>query len=187
MIAALVLGGGRATRLGGTDKAAIVVDGRPLVEHVYAALDGAVVIAVGPDSLARPGVRVVREDPPFGGPVAALAAGLAALAPSVDEVLVLACDLPRADGIVAQLSAATFPDDADAVLLRDAGGRTQWLAGRYRVAALRRAVAAVARVDGAAMRQVAASLRIVAVDDDREASIDLDTWPEVESYRGERG
>ncbi|GAA1086370.1 molybdenum cofactor guanylyltransferase [Tsukamurella strandjordii] len=181
--AALVLGGGRATRLGGADKAAVEIAGVPLVERVYAAVRGLPVIAVGPPSLARPGVTVVREEPPFGGPVAALAAGVAALAPGIGEVLVLACDLPRAAGIVDQLTAAPLPDDADALVLRDAGGRLQWLAARYRMAPLRRALAALPAVDGAPMRAVLDGLRFVALDDDRDAALDLDTWADVEGYR----
>ncbi|MES2867290.1 MAG: NTP transferase domain-containing protein, partial [Actinomycetota bacterium] len=72
----IVLGGGRSARLGGVDKSAVEVDGIALIDHVYAAIRGCrPVIAVGPDGIGRHGVRVVREDPPFGGPAAAVAAG----------------------------------------------------------------------------------------------------------------
>ncbi|ADG78954.1 molybdenum cofactor guanylyltransferase [Tsukamurella paurometabola] len=184
MSVALVLGGGRASRLDGADKASVKIDGVALVDRVYAALRGHAVIAVGPPSLARPGITVVREAPPFGGPVAALAAGLAVTPEGGDEVLVLACDLPRAAGIVQRLSAASFPDAIDALVLRDAGGRMQWLAGRYRLPALRRAVAALPRVDGAAMRAVTDQLRLEAVADHGDA-VDLDTWADVERFRAD--
>lgn len=53
-------------------------------------------------------MRLTVEEPAFGGPVAGLAAGLAALPAieSTDEVLVLACDLPGPAAAVAVLDAA---------------------------------------------------------------------------------
>ncbi|HCS59936.1 MAG TPA: molybdopterin-guanine dinucleotide biosynthesis protein, partial [Microbacterium sp.] len=51
MTAAIILTGGRASRLGGVDKASVEIDGIPLVDHVYAAVTGcAPIIAVGPPS-----------------------------------------------------------------------------------------------------------------------------------------
>ncbi|MDC7121706.1 NTP transferase domain-containing protein [Cellulomonas fimi] len=77
---AVVLAGGRARRLGGTDKGAVVVAGQALLDHALAAVAGArAIVVVGPPSVARPGVPTVQESPAFGGPVAGLAAGLAAL------------------------------------------------------------------------------------------------------------
>ena len=191
--AAIVLAGGRASRLGGADKASVEVAGRRLVDHVYAAVaDCAPVIAVGPDSLARPGVTVVREEPPFGGPVAALAAALKAMAGLPEdspartpgaEAWVLACDLPRAGRIVAALEDVPIPAGADAVVLADGDGRAQWLAGRYRLEALHRAVAELGRVDGAALRHLLAPLTVHTVVDTADASLDLDTWSAVEKYR----
>jgi molybdopterin-guanine dinucleotide biosynthesis protein A len=80
--AVIVLAGGAAQRLGGRDKPALPVGGRPMLDRVLAAASGATRrIVVGP---ARAGVPAdviqVREEPPGGGPVAALAAGLVALA-----------------------------------------------------------------------------------------------------------
>lgn len=182
-----MLAGGRGTRLGGVDKAAVQLGGAPLVDRVYAALTGTVVIAVGPDSLARPGVRVVREDPPFGGPVAALAAGLAALpaaqsAPQT-EVWLLACDLPRAGAAVELLAAVELGPDIDGAVLVDADDRAQWLAGRYRTAALRAAVGALDSPVGAPMKAVTAALRLRAVPDPDAAALDLDTWAAIDDYR----
>ncbi|PFG30571.1 molybdenum cofactor guanylyltransferase [Paramicrobacterium agarici] len=190
MNAAIILAGGRASRLGGTDKASVDVGGRMLLEHVLAAVAGcAPIIVVGPPHLAQtvlrpyPEVTLVREDPPFTGPVAALAAALDAL-PDADspETWLLACDLPRAGDIVAQLS-APIPPNADAVALVDADGREQWLAGRYRVPALRSAVDAVPQLSGASMRQLLSSIRLHLVPDRLGASCDLDTWAAINHYR----
>lgn len=182
--AAVVLAGGRASRLGGADKAAVVVDGRPLVDHVLAAVDECdEIVLVGPPALDRAGVVLVREDPPFGGPVAAIAAALDGLEASEGETWLLACDLPRAARIVELLGDATPPDEVDGLVLADADGRSQWLAGRYRVASLRRAIEALPEVDGASMRALLATLRIATLPDPDGAALDLDTWPAIEHYR----
>lgn len=183
MTAAIVLAGGRAARMGGADKASIDVGGRTLIDAVYDALAGAdPVIAVGPQSVSRPGVQVIREDPPFGGPVAGLAAALGAVGDSA-EVWLLACDLPRAEAVVAQLRDVALAAVDDAVVLEDADGRIQWLAGRYRTESLRRAVAALTSARDASMRALTAGLSLRTVVDRAGAAIDLDTWDDVRDYR----
>jgi molybdopterin-guanine dinucleotide biosynthesis protein A len=181
--AAIVLAGGRGARLGGADKAAVDIDGLPLVDHVYRAVAGLPIIAVGPDSLARPGVRVVRERPPFGGPVAALAAGLAALPATVEQVWLLSCDLPRAGAVVALLSAAELRPGDDGVVPVDTDGRPQWLAGRYRTGPLRAAMSGLGDPAGASMRALLTGLSLFTVPDDDGAALDLDTWDAIEDYR----
>lgn len=133
----------------GSDKAALIIEGRSLLARaIDACADCSVIVVVAADTPAdvEPS-RVTRtlEDPPFGGPVAGLAAGLAALPPADpgDEVLVLACDLPRVAAAVRTLIDA--PLGPDGSCLADADGRPSYLTGRYRRAALRRAVPAAAR------------------------------------------
>lgn len=84
LLDAIVLAGGRSSRLGGSPKAELLVEGRRLVDiAVEAALAAGCrhVVVVGPDALAPlpTAVALTRENPPFGGPAAALAAGLTAL------------------------------------------------------------------------------------------------------------
>ena len=78
---AVVLAGGTARRLGGVSKPDVELAGRRLLDHALAATAGARrVVVVAPASVAVPdGVTRTLEDPPHGGPVAGLAAGLAAL------------------------------------------------------------------------------------------------------------
>lgn len=187
MTAAIVLAGGRASRLGGTDKANLHVDGRPLIDAAYESVaEARPVIVVGPESIARSGVTVVQEDPPFGGPVAGIDAAFDQL-PADDhtpsEIWLLACDLPRASLIVAQLREIPIPESADAIILRDADGRDQWLAGRYRTASLRSALESLPEVRDVSMRRLVAGLNIHTVDDRLGAAVDLDTWADVEQYR----
>ena len=93
---AVVLAGGAARRLGGADKPAVRVGGRPLLDRVLAACTGAAstVVVAEPRPTAR-SVIWAREDPPGGGPLAALAAGLRHT--SAEHVVVLSADLPFLD------------------------------------------------------------------------------------------
>ncbi|KAB1987576.1 NTP transferase domain-containing protein [Streptomyces triticiradicis] len=90
---AVVLAGGAARRLGGEDKPGVRVGGRRLLDRVLAACADATrtVVVADPRSTARP-VEWAREDPPGGGPLAALDAGLRHTA--APYVLVLSADLP---------------------------------------------------------------------------------------------
>jgi molybdopterin-guanine dinucleotide biosynthesis protein A len=159
---AVVLAGGRGRRLGGVDKATLEVGGRALLARVLDSVpDAGHRVVVGPGPLPR-GARavLVREEPPGGGPVAALGAGLAAVRDPV--VVVLACDLPFADGapavLVAALAAAGA--DADAAVARDADGRAQPLMAAYRRDTLARVLADLEPLQGRAMREVVARLRV---------------------------
>src|SRR5690606_26614815 len=77
----VILAGGTAARLGGADKASIELGGRTLLEiAIDAFLDADEVVVVGPETVrtTRP-VTFVREDPPLGGPVVGLLAGVESL------------------------------------------------------------------------------------------------------------
>lgn len=87
MVTGIVLAGGRATRFG-ADKLVAPFDGRPLLDHAILAVTSVsdeVVVVIGTNG-GRPRlpadagtrVRVVRDSVADGGPLAGLAAGLAA-------------------------------------------------------------------------------------------------------------
>ncbi|WP_372593755.1 molybdenum cofactor guanylyltransferase [Actinotalea sp.] len=185
---AIVLAGGGGTRLGGTDKAAVTVGGRPMLAHVLDAVAAARrVVVVGPPTLDTRGAERVQEDPPFGGPAAGLAAGLDHLGPGGDvPVLVLACDLPLAGRIVPVLLEALDPvtdhSGCDAVAAVDADGRCQYLLAVYRRPALAAAVAtlrASGGLHGASMRRLVEQLDVRPVPDLTGAARDGDTWEDV--------
>ena len=190
---AVVLAGGQARRLGGLVKAEITLAGRPMIEYV---LDGVAdarrVVIVGPPQLAqpakpgRPAVSAVLEDPPYGGPVAGLAAGLAAI-PKPERaplIALLACDAPRAGrAIPSLLKALERVPDSDGARLVDADGNRQNLLAVYRAASLRGAVASADRrgdVRGMSMRALVAHLRLLDVPDYDGLGFDADTWEAVE-------
>ncbi|WP_406210475.1 DUF6457 domain-containing protein [Streptomyces decoyicus] len=111
----IVLAGGAARRLGGADKPSLSVGGRPLLDRVLAACpDAAITVVVGPRRPATRAVVHALEDPPGGGPLAALDAGLRHT--TAPTVLVLSADLPFLTAATVQslLEAATRTDGAAA-------------------------------------------------------------------------
>ena len=153
--AAVVLAGGRAARLGGQAKPQLDVGGRSMLVSVLSAVaDAQPRVVVGPPQDVPPDVVVVREEPPRGGPVAALKAGLAQV--PTDVVAVLAGDLPflTADLVRSLRERLT----GDGVLVVDDTGQDQLLLGVWRTAVLR---AAVSGVSGpTSMRKVLSPLAV---------------------------
>ncbi|MDG9718450.1 NTP transferase domain-containing protein [Streptomyces sp. DH24] len=183
---AVVLAGGAARRLGGADKPGLRVGGRALLDRVLTACADAraTVVVADPRPTARP-VAWAREEPPGGGPLAALDAGLRHT--GADHVLVLSADLPfLAPATVRRLLAALRAGDADGALLTDADGRDQPLVAAYRSAVLRRDLAALsARHGGLAglpLRRLTGGLQLTRVADP-VASFDCDTWDDIATAR----
>ncbi|MCZ2859432.1 molybdenum cofactor guanylyltransferase [Blastococcus sp. VKM Ac-2987] len=135
--AAVVLAGGRAQRLGGQAKPQLRVGDRTMLAAVLDAVaDAGRRVVVGPPQPVPQDVVLTREDPPGGGPVAALRAGLAAV--DAEVVAVLAGDLPFVSrALVVELRRRLH---RDGVLVVDDTGRDQLLLGVWRTAALRTAV-----------------------------------------------
>jgi molybdopterin-guanine dinucleotide biosynthesis protein A len=134
---AVVLAGGRAARLGGQAKPQLDVGGRTMLVIVLDAVtDASRRIVVGPRQAAPGDVLQVREEPPGGGPVAALRAGLAEV--STDVVAVLAADLPFLTGALITELRSRLTEDG--VLVVDDTGRDQYLLSVWHTAALRATV-----------------------------------------------
>jgi molybdopterin-guanine dinucleotide biosynthesis protein A len=165
---AIVLAGGAATRLGGTDKPALLVEGVTLLDRVLAALVGAeTVVVVGDRRPTTATVTWVREEPIGTGPAAAARAGLAAV--TADTVLLLAADLPFfTTATVTRLLAATGKTGA---VLVDDGGREQWLAGAWPTEALR----AADLLPGGSIRAALAPMHPTHVTADAREVLDCDT------------
>jgi molybdenum cofactor guanylyltransferase len=125
---AIILAGGRATRMAGADKASQMLGGKPLIAHVLTALKpqcGAMVINANGDAgrFAALDVPVVADDVPgFAGPLAGILAGLDYLAahhPDLTHVVSAATDTPflPAD-LVAKLHAARIAAKAEIAVAR---------------------------------------------------------------------
>jgi molybdopterin-guanine dinucleotide biosynthesis protein A len=99
--------------MGGADKASIEVDGRTLLEHALdAVVDAAEVVVVGDQVPTDRPVTFVREDPPYGGPVAALMAARDLVLRRTPALAVVAVDMPR-------VTARTFRRLAEAAVGHD--------------------------------------------------------------------
>lgn len=170
---AIILGGGKSARMG-TDKLALEIDGKNLLSRGVEAASSAAgrVIVAGPER-SDVEAEFVQEQPPFGGPVAGIAAVVRRLPEEDAEVLLLAGDLAEPAAAVEALRG--IPLETDAVVLTGTDGWPHWLTGKYRLSALRRALAAVRDVDGAALHRVFRTLEIDAVPLDEETVDDVDT------------
>jgi molybdenum cofactor guanylyltransferase len=119
-VAAIVLAGGRSSRFG-RDKLAEPIDGRPLLGHAIAAVrrltaDVFVVVAPGSDPDVPEGIRIVRDDRPFEGPLAGVAAGLAAS--DAEIVVAVAGDMPSlVAGVLVALVTCLAETGAQAAVL----------------------------------------------------------------------
>ncbi len=93
---AIVLAGGKASRLGGSDKAALEVGGKPIFQRVLDALrpvaDQIVVVGHLAQALDTPGVERADDVMAGGGTLVAIYSGL--LAARNDVALVVGCDMP---------------------------------------------------------------------------------------------
>ena len=199
-LAAIVIAGGEASRFGADKLALRDEEGRSLLEVTVAGVAQVAdpVIVVGPE---RPGFRQLddpgtpssvvqlaetdrggqaaivwtREDPPGGGPCAALIAGLARVPDEATHVAVLAGDAPAGGAAVTALRQVI--DDAAAAVVTDPSGREQPMTAVYAVTPLRAAVAAYGDGRDMSIRQVLDDLRpqtVVAIIDQWSASADID-------------
>ena len=91
---AAILAGGRARRLGGQDKSALIVDGLRFIDrqqHALSPLTDRIVLIGARDARTAP-LPVEDDRWPGAGPLGGLATALSTA--TTDRVLVLACDLP---------------------------------------------------------------------------------------------
>jgi molybdopterin-guanine dinucleotide biosynthesis protein A len=181
-VGAVVLAGGTARRMGGADKAALVVGGMTLLERALAAVAcAAEVVVVGSPVPTSRRVSWTVEDPPLGGPAAGLLAALDRFRTAPDLVLALAVDMPGVlPATVSRLVAALDGQPGgDGAVLVDRDGRHQTLAAVYRRDALVEARARHPEPHGLPMRRLVGAMRlaeVAAVDDEAH---DVDTWSDL--------
>lgn len=181
----VVLTGGTARRLGGVEKTALDVGGSSVLERLLDTLGPWPVVVVGaPQDVGRD-VVWTREDPPLGGPFAAVAAGVAAgvdVHPPTDVVVVLAGDQPFAGAAVpALLDVLTTRPDVEGALASGPDGRPQPLLAAYRLAAVRDRL--TGSVDGRPARELVAGLRIAAVRVSATTTLDVDDPTDLAAAR----
>ena len=192
---AVILAGGRSSRLGGVPTPGLMHDGATLLERALQAARGAAAVAVvGPDPGTLPeGVLSCREEPAFAGPAAAVAAGISALdqhrsrdrrhSGPVPLTLILAVDMPRAGAAVeALLAAAAHAPPGDGLMAVSADGRRQPLVGLYSTAGLQRCVAEARQrgaLENASIFALLARLEVREVSVPGGSTDDVDTWDDA--------
>lgn len=183
-----MLAGGSGRRLGQVDKPALTLAGRSLLDIALAAVAPAATVVVGPGRTLPAGVIATRENPPGGGPAAALVAGLAVLDRPGDQdvplVAVFAADLPGiGSALVDALSAALVAQSADGAVLTDPDGRRQYLAGVWRLDALTAAAAARDSWHGRRVSELLDPLIGATVEVDRATAADVDTDADLVEWK----
>jgi len=173
----VVLAGGGSSRFGGVDKAMLVLDGVSLLDRVLTATFAAEsTVVVGPErAVCRP-VEWTLEDPPSGGPVAGIAAGLAVGRAPI--VLLLSCDLPwiTSDEVTDLVNGV---GEHDGYGLLDMDSREQWLAAAYRRTALVEALKRVGDPRDKSVRRLFLGLDLAWSAPSR-AGDDVDSWADLD-------
>ena len=149
--AAVILAGGRGTRMGGVDKPGLLVHGRRLLDIALSAtshLDAVVVVGPHRPEL-DPGITQTQESPAGAGPVEAIWAGLSATRlPDNAVVVVLASDLPHIEAeSVDALIAATSTDNPVTCAV-DENNRTQFLFSAWTFRELRQRLSTLRESSG---------------------------------------
>jgi molybdopterin-guanine dinucleotide biosynthesis protein A len=176
--AAVILSGGTAARMDGTDKASLEYAGRSLLEHALDAVAAAdEIVVVGPEMPTSRPVTFTRESPPGGGPLAGLRAGVSALEHAPHLVVVLAADMPHVTAMtVARLLAAAGGTGGSCLVDGDA---------RRHLAAVvtTEAVLAFADPHGRPMRALFESYDVRPVLAIGRETEDVDTWDDLTRLR----
>jgi len=128
-ITAVVLAGGRGKRLGGQDKGLMVLESRPLIEHILDAIAPQVKTIIinanrNRQTYACYGYPVISDDmEDYQGPLAGFAAALAAC--DTEYIMTLPCDGPSVPADLAvRLSKAIIDNEAELAVAHD-GQRMQ--------------------------------------------------------------
>jgi molybdenum cofactor guanylyltransferase len=120
---AAILAGGRARRLGGVDKSALLIGDRTILDRQLAAIRGLtphiLIVANDEARYRNTGVPVVRDRIDGAGSLGGLYTAL--IEAPTEQIVVMACDMPFLDArFLAHLAAAGAP--ADVAVPRDARG-----------------------------------------------------------------
>ena len=175
---AVILAGGVAARLDGVDKASVELFGRTLLAWALdAVVDAAEVVVVGdPVRTERP-VTFTRENPRFGGPVAALLTGRDALLDPRPTLAVLACDMPfLTSGTLRRLRESARGRDGAVLVGPDGRRQLALVLDLVRLDALR---PGIETEDGMAMHRLLAGLDLAEVPAEGREHRDVDTWTDV--------
>lgn len=177
--AAIILAGGRASRLDGVDKAGIELGGRTLLEwSLDGVIDAREVVVVGdPVPTERP-VTFTREDPRYGGPVAGLLTGVDALITVPRYVGVVAVDMPHVHHGTWRRLLAASESSGDGALLVGPDGRWQ-LALVLSTARLQEVRPGYEEQHSYPLKRLLDPLSLASVSAEGREHQDIDTWADL--------
>lgn len=179
--AAIILTGGRSRRFGGRHTPGIEIAGSPVIASLLTTVEaagvGEVVVCGSPagiDAGMLPRLRLVDEEPAFGGPLHGISCALAALPAGERIILLLAGDMPSVTvALLDRLrAAATAGTPAAAV---DPRGRVQFLCAAWPEATLRDALTSVGPAAGLPVRALYRSRDVTLIPATEAELIDIDT------------
>ncbi len=186
LVTALILAGGKATRMGGAPKHALLVGGQRILDRQCAVLEprvSEILVSIGAASAVIAAaiegdfanLRVVRDEVADQGPLAGIASGLTAA--RTPWVIVVACDLPRVTGAIVDLLLERADGDGCAFRI---GGRPEPLLCvlHTRVAEIARARVASGQLRASELL-TNAGLRLVWLDEAAVRAVD----PELRALR----
>lgn len=184
--AAIILAGGRGTRMGGADKAQLTVGGERFIDKLLRQLPyGTPHVTVSPRRL---GVPQVCETPLYGGPAAGIARGANELARrGVHEtarfIAVFAVDAPDSPRLLPQLRTALAADqEANVALVESADGHLQPLCALWRTQSLLHALPVTRPLRHASAMQVIRRAKPWAVVAGTGAEKDVDTVDDLQAF-----
>ncbi|TQL73779.1 molybdopterin-guanine dinucleotide biosynthesis protein A [Enteractinococcus coprophilus] len=180
---AVILTGGRSSRMGGRHKPGILIDGRSVIDRtvstLWAAVPEAEVVIAGTDDGLSPNLRhkvtVVREDPPFSGPLAGVAAALETIPQTEDVVVLLGGDLPFLSATTMRKLVDSAVAGAEVTSCLDATGHLQYLCAAWPQEVLRAQSARVEDPAGVPLRALFSGLIPELIECDPDELRDIDT------------
>ncbi|MDO5031949.1 molybdenum cofactor guanylyltransferase [Corynebacterium sp.] len=181
-LGAIIVAGGRGSRMGGVDKASVRVGGVRMLDRLMHHLPyGADTVVVSPHWLGTPQVC---ETPLYGGPAAGIAAGYRFLAArsSASRVAVLAVDAPESPLVLPQLLVALEKAPAVEAAVAANQGQLQPLCALWQAEALGRAITRLGEVHNRSARSLLRAAGPLAVVPVGEEIRDYDTLTQLRAY-----
>jgi molybdopterin-guanine dinucleotide biosynthesis protein A len=175
----LIVAGGKATRMGGLDKAMLPIGlrGKTLIEDVIESCPGKVFVVGYPREIGTENnnlVTWVTDLNPGGGPAAGIWSGIPHV--STEYVFVSAADQTLSAETVSQLIGKAHGNDGAWAIRSDGSG--QPLCACVRVDLLRDLLAPTQGINQSPLRLLS-SLKMVGVEVNPDQVVDFDTWQDV--------
>jgi molybdopterin-guanine dinucleotide biosynthesis protein A len=174
----IIVAGGKATRMGGLDKAMLPLglSGKTLLEDIIKSCPGKVFVVGNPREIGIDGADVtwVPDLNPDGGPAAGLWSGMASV--TSEYVFISAADQTLSSDTVSALISAALGSDGAWAIRSDGSG--QPLCACVRTESLRELLAATQGVNQSPLRLLS-NLKMVGVNVNPNQVVDFDTWQDV--------